>query len=245
MYCTADTGVTHCWDFSKAEEKEQEVQAAKAARGRARQQKAERHSQRLHHQREKAATTLARLTALHPDASAEPIEVTGTDDGAAAHPHQSSKMPLQCSPGESQEVAEHQLHPGHGTSNVACIQQACVHDQHAGRQSWQGCHLTGAHSMPAATTGDAISDMRQAPIRSRCGSSESAKMGSAAPRRMASGAGCLSRQMTVPGPLLHSCAVESRRDSPSSMQSWQIVRPRPVQSEKAAVRRPSHVKVQG
>lgn len=222
------------------------MQAAKAARGRARQQKAERHSQRLHHQREKAATTLARLTALHPDASAETIEETSNDKDnvAVAQSHQSSTLPLQISQGEPQEVTEQLQHQRQlGTSNVACIQQAFVHDHQTGHQSWQGCHLTGAHSMPAVTTGDAMSDMRQAPSRSSCESSESARMGSAPSRRLASG--CLSRQMTVPGPLLHSCAVESRRDSPSSMQSWQIMRPRPVQSEKAAVRRPSHIKVQG
>lgn len=250
--CIADTGVTYSWDFSKAEEKEQEVRAAKAARGRARQQKAEKHSQRLHHQREKAATTLARLTALQPDASAETVEgtVNVDDDDAAAQPHHSSTSPFQNPLGKSnQEVAEqlqYQQPPEHTSSTVHCIQQASDLDQHAaGHEARQGCHMTGAYSMPAASSGGATSAMRQAFNRSNREDSEPANTGSAPLRRLASVAGYPIRQMTVPGPLLHSCAVESRRDSSSSMQSWQIVRPRPVQSEKAAVRRPSHVKVQG
>lgn len=249
MLYAADAGVTYSWDFSKAEEKEQEVRAAKAARGRARLQKAEKHSQRLHHQREKAATTLARLTALHPDASADTSAGTGNDDGAAIGAHQSSKAPFRNFLGkpdqEGAEQSPYQQHE-HVSSNVDCIQQATDLDQHAaGRKTQQGCRLTGAHSMPAATSGDATSAMRPAFNRSDREGSERSNIGSAPLRRLASVAGYPSRQMSVPGPLLHSCAVESRRDSPSSMQSWQIVRPRPVQSEKAAVRRPSHVKVQG
>ena len=244
----ADTGVTYSWDFSKAEEKEQEVRAAKAARGRARQQKAEKHSQRLHHQREKAAMTLARLTALQPDTSAETTEETGNGDDVAAHPHHSSTVPLEDSQGKPyQEVAgrpQYQQHPEHVTSNIDGIQEATHLDQHAaGHETRQECHLTCARSMPAATSGCSTSVMRQA--STMCGRESSEPANSVPLRRLASVAGYPSRQMTVPGPLLHTCAVESRRDSPSSMQSWQIVRPRPVQSEKAAVRRPSHVKVQG
>ena len=248
MLYTADTGVTYSWDFSKAEEKEQEVRAAKAARGRARLQKAEKHSQRLHHQREKAATALARLTALQPDAAADTSEGTDNDDDAAAQPHRSSRAPFQNPLGkQDQEAAEqlhYQQHPEHVSSNFDCIQQATDLDQHAaGRETQQGRHLASAQSMPVATSGGAISPMR--PASNRNESSEPANIGSAPLRRLASVAGYPSRQMSVPGPLMHGCAVESRRDSPSSMQSWQIVRPRPVQSEKGAVRRPSHVKVQG
>ena len=76
----AETGMTCSWDFSKAEEKEQEVRAAKAARGRARQHKAERHSQRVNQHRERAATTLARLTALQPDATLEGVDQGTKDD---------------------------------------------------------------------------------------------------------------------------------------------------------------------
>ena len=240
--------MTYSWDFSKAEEKEQEVRAAKAARGRARQQKAEKHSQRLHHQREKAATTLARLTALQPDASAESTEDTGNDHDAAAQSHQSSTAPLEDSQGKpGQEFAgrpQYQQHPDHVSSNVAGIQEATHLDQHAaGHETGRECHLTCARSMPVATSSGATSAVRQDPIMSGHESREPAN--SAPLRRLASVAGYPLRQMTVPGPLLHSCAVESRPHSPSSMQSWQIVRPRPVQSEKAAVRRPSHVKVQG
>ena len=243
--------MTYSWDFSKAEEKEQEVRAAKAARGKARQQKAEKHSQRLHHQREKAATTLARLTALQSDASAETMKETGNDDDdVATQPYQSSTAPFQNSLGKpDQEVAEqpqHQQLPEHHSSKIDCIQQATDLDQHAaGRLTQQGCHLTGAYSMPAATSGCATSAMRPALSRSDCESNEPANIDSAPLSRPAGVAGYPTRQMTVPGPLMHSCAVQSRRDSRSGMQSWQIVRPRPVQSEKAAVRRPSHVKVQG
>ena len=237
-----DTGVTYSWDFSKAEEKEQEVQAAKAARGRARQQKAKKHTQRLHQQREKAATTLARLTALQPDTNAEIIEESGNDDAAAAaYSCQSSTAALHYAVGKADpELAEKSHHQQH-LENGAGVQQGIGHNQHAGHESLQGCHLTGAHSMPTAPSSGTMAAIRQAPNMS---GGESENIGGAPLRRLASVAGYPSRQMNVPGPLLHSCAVESRRGSPSSMQSWQIVRARPVQSEKATVRRPSHVKVQ-
>lgn len=246
-----DSGVTYSWDFSKAEEKEQEVRAAKAARGRARQQKADKHSQRLNHQREKAATTLARLTALHPDASAESLEQhCNNDTAAAADCHQSNTASLQ---GESSkpdlQEESHQLpdqqHLEYVASHPDGVRQGTGHSHQARHTSWQACHLTGAQSLPVADTSSsssAVSAMRQAPSMTGCDGSET---GWAPLRRLASVAGCPPRQMTVPGPLLHSCSMEAQRNSPPSMQSWQIVRPRPVQSEKAAVRRPSHVKVQG
>ncbi|KAL3152980.1 hypothetical protein ABBQ38_012009 [Trebouxia sp. C0009 RCD-2024] len=238
----SDTGVTYSWDFSKAEEKEEEVRAAKAARGRARQQKAEKHSQRLHHQREKAATTLARLTALHPDAAAETLEHSCSDEHAVDC-HQSSAATLRGEsdkpivPEESEQL-RNQQHVEHVTSQLDDARQDTRHNQ----QARQACHLTGAQSMPVADTVNTVSPMRPAPSMVGCDGKDT---GCAPLRRLASVAGCAHRQMTVPGPLLHSCSAEACRNSASSMQSWQIVRPRPIQSEKAVVRRPSHVKVQG
>lgn len=234
--------MTYSWDFSKAEEKEEEVRAAKAARGRARQQKAEKHSQRLHHQREKAATTLARLTALHPDAAAETLEHSCSDEHAVDC-HQSSAATLRGEsdkpivPEESEQL-RNQQHVEHVTSQLDDARQDTRHNQ----QARQACHLTGAQSMPVADTVNTVSPMRPAPSMVGCDGKDT---GCAPLRRLASVAGCAHRQMTVPGPLLHSCSAEACRNSASSMQSWQIVRPRPIQSEKAVVRRPSHVKVQG
>ncbi len=246
----AESGMTCSWDFSRAEEKEQQVRAAKAARGKARQQKAERHSQRLTQQREKAALALARLTADPLDADANEQE----HDSVQAHGSV-----------ESSSVSDEHM----GTA----ANQACSQDSRAAHKSasaepfldardraeaWQmpnrycgqaehrpTAALQGARSLPVTIRHHAQSQSAEHENTSRQAESASpTQLGSGPMRRPAGVAGYSSRHMTVPGPLLHSCAIESRRDSPSSMQSWQIVRPRPVKSDRAVTQGLSHIDVQ-
>lgn len=245
----SESGMTCSWDFTRAEEKEQQVRAAKAARGKARQQKAERHSQRLTQQREKAAMALARLTA-------NPLEADANEQ-------------------ERDSAQEHGSMEGSSVSDEhmgIAANQACSHDSRAAHmnasaepildardraEAWQmpnrycsqaehrqTAALQGARSLPVTIRHHAQS---QSAEHEKCDmQAESAspmQVGSAPMRRLAGVAG-YSRHMTVPGPLLHSCAIESRRDSPSSMQSWQIVRPRPVKSERAVTQGLSPIDVQ-
>lgn len=239
--------MTCSWDFSRAEEKEQEVRAAKAARGRARQQKAEKHSQRLNQQREKAAMTLARLTALQ-DSDAETPEQSNNDGSDVSASLQSSAV-------DSHEASDRhvldcpsQMHDHQDLEHVASHHSETRHEssieRHTDNNTEQGSHLSAARSLPIAISRSAKPTLQQGCRRDNDSISQSLQTECGPLRRLGSVAGYPARQMTVPGPLLHSCAVESRRNSPSSMQSWQIVRPRPVQSDKAPVRRPSHVKVQ-
>ena len=239
--------MTCSWDFSRAEEKEQEVRAAKAARGRARQQKAQKHSQRLNHQREKAAMTLARLTALQ-DSGGEAREHNindgnvGADSlpGSAAGSHGAlDDHFLGC---QSETHDDESLE--NGASHYSDIRLGSRVEQHAERYTEQRSHLSAARSLPIAISSCAKPALQPAFRRDGGNITQSEQTGSGPLRRLASVAGYPARQMTVPGPVLHSCAVESHRNSPSSMQSWQIVRPRPVQSDKAPVRRPPHVKLQ-
>lgn len=246
----AESGMTCSWDFSRAEEKEQQVRAAKAARGKARQQKAERHSQRLTQQRDKAALALARLTADPLDADANEQERDSVQAPASV---------------ESSSVSDD--HVGI-VADQACSQDsraACMNasadpilDARDRAEAWQmpnrycgqaehrqSAALQGARSLPVTIRHRAESQSAEHEKSDRQAESASPmQLGSGSLRRLAGAAGHSSRHMTVPGPLLHSCAIESRRDSPSSMQSWQILRPRPVKSDRAVTQGLSHIDVQ-
>ena len=240
--------MTCSWDFTRAEEKEQEVQAAKAARGRARQQKAEKHSLCLDQQRQKAAVNLARLTALQPDSRTETDDHSTADgDDAANSLHSSGTIPHKASDRDACDVptpmcdqSNVQLDVSQGSES----QYGTAPGQYTGGSTEQESHLIAARSLPIAVSSRLKPALQQVAKMDDSDLPEMAQAGSGSLRRLASAAGYPVRQMTVPGPVLHSCAVESCRNSPSSMQSWQIVRPRPVQRDKTAVRRPSHVKVQ-
>lgn len=249
----AETGRTCSWDFSKAEEKEEQVRAAKAARGKARQQKADRHSQRLTQQREKAALALARLTA---DPSHEDAAEHDSANGDASSSLQSSAIDehMETAATKSSDDSSRGVHSHMANQPDASMQHDCTawsvsaraHDGSC--ETTQAAELTLSRSLPVtihrqsrlhslASADDNSNSMQTA-------SASHLQVGSAPPRRLAGTAGYPSRHMTVPGPLLHGCAVESRRDSSSSMQSWQIVRPRPVKSDRGVARGPSHVNVQ-
>lgn len=244
----AETGMTCSWDFSKAEEKEQQVRAAKAARGKARQQKADRHAQRLSQQREKAALTLSRLTAdSEPDATEQDHA-----DGHASSSVQSSTMDeLMGSAAHFSVGDSHELTLSHGVqglsqnaysgSSARHIMQS-PHGDHALRQE---SGLTVARSLPVTLDFQAGGSLPSACSEPKIRHTEATPVcvGSGPLRRLASAAGYPSRHMTVPGPLLHGCAVESHRNSPPSMQSWQIVRPRPVKGDRAATDGPAQVNV--
>ncbi|KAL0026865.1 hypothetical protein WJX77_007746 [Trebouxia sp. C0004] len=233
----SESGMTCSWDFSRAEEKEQQVRAAKAARGKARQQKAERHSQRLTQQREKAALALARLTADPLDSDEEEcnsVQAHGSvESSSVSDEHMGTAADQACSQDSRAAHVNARAEPildardwaeAWQMPNRDCVQAECR----------QTAAVQGAQSLTVTIRHHAQSQSAEHENRDRQAESASpTQVGSGPMRRLAGVAGYSSRQMTVPGPLLHSCAIESRRNSPSSMQSWQIVRPRPVKSDRA------------
>ncbi len=237
------------WDFSRAEEKEQQVRAAKAARGKARQQKAERHSQRLTQQREKAALALARLTADPLDADAnererDSVQAHGSVEGSSvSDEHMGTAADQACSQDSRAAHMNASAEPILDARDRAEAWQ--MPNRYCGQaEHRQTAALQGARSLPVTIRHHAQSQSAEHEISDRQAESASPMQGSGPTRRLAGVAGYSSRHMTVPGPLLHSCAIESRRDSPSSMQSWQIVRPRPVKSDRAVTQGLSHIDVQ-
>ena len=246
----AESGMTCSWDFSRAEEKEQQVRAAKAARGKARQQKAERHSQRLTQQREKAAMALARLTADPLDAHANEgehnsIQAHGSVEGSSvSDEHMGTAANQACSQDSRAAHKSASAEPFLDARDRAEAWQ--MPNRYCGQaEHRQTAALQGARSLPVTIRHHAQSQSAEHEISDRQAESASPmQVGSGPLRRLAGVAGYSSRHMTVPGPLLHSCAIESRRDSPSSMQSWQIVRPRPVKSDRAVTQGLSHIDVQ-
>ena len=235
--CYAETGVTCSWDFSKAEEKEQQVLAAKAARGKARQLKAEKHSQRLSQQREKAAANLARLTQISSDAAA------AERDAADADAASTESITAQASehaadaflPDKGESPAPQESNHGSEWQNTSTTRSPITRQHHPGT-------LGLARSLPVD-----IARNNKPGSRPCCGDTDkemlpSLPMQSQSLRRLASAAASSPRSTRVPGPVLHTCAAESR-DSPSSMQCWQIVRPRPVKNDRGIVRGLSHVNV--
>lgn len=230
--------MTCSWDFSRAEEKEQQVRAARAARGKARQQKADRHSHRLTHQREKAALALARLTADPSDAEAHDQEHHGDESlpssSISTEEHNSLAAADEASTGHSEHAEAVHVRiaaPGLDAQDRANAWQLPSSRHNSQQFSRQTEGLTMARSLPVTISHQAPSHSAAADHDLHDKHAESAspvQAASGARRQLASVAGYPSRHVTVPGPLLHSCAVESRRNSPSSMQSWQIVRPRPV-----------------
>lgn len=246
----AESGMTCSWDFSRAEEKEQQVLAAKAARGKARQQKAERHSHRLTQQREKAALALARLTANPLDADANEQERDSIPAPASVESSSVSDEHLGVAADQACSQDSRAAHMNASAETILDARDQAEAWQMPNRYCAQAEHrqtaaLQGARSLPVTIRHHAKSQSAEHEKSDRQAESASPmQVGSGPMRRLAGVAGYSSRHMTVPGPLLHSCAIESRRDSPSSMQSWQIVRPRPVKSDRSGTQRLSHIDVQ-
>ena len=248
----AESGMTCSWDFSRAEEKEQQVLAAKAARGKARQQKAERHSQRLTQQREKAALALARLTANPLDADANEQERDSVQAPASVEGSSVSDEHMGIAADQACSQVSRAAHMTASAQPILDARDRTEAWQMPNRYCGQAEHnqtaaLQGARSLPVTIQHHAKSQSAEHEKSDRQAESASPmQVGLGPMRRLAGVAGYSSRHMTVtvPGPLLHSCAVESRRDSPSSMQSWQIVRPRPVKSDRSVTQGLSHIDVQ-
>jgi len=246
----AESGMTCSWDFSRAEEKEQQVLAAKAARGKARQQKAERHSQRLTQQREKAAMALARLTANPLDADENEQERDSVQAPASVESSSVSDEHLGVAADQACSQDSGAAHMNASAESILDARDRAEAWQMPNRYCGQAEHrqtaaLQGARSLPVTIRHHAKSQSAEHEKSDRQAESASPmQVGSGPMRRLAGVAGYSSRHMTVPGPLLHSCAIESRRDSPSSMQSWQIVRPRPVKSDRSVTQGLSHIDVQ-
>lgn len=262
----ADNGVTSSWDCSKAEEKEGEVRAAKAARGRARQQKAEKHSSRLAQQREKAAQALAAVQTLHRDpASQEPATahkapapahmgttttdtvMTGTATGnsvvSAPDPSDADVRPhdyeLRGNDGQQQQLADGQQSTATQTSA-----RPLPSAQSMPIASAQSVPFVSAQSMPVQIQGTGLRSLSQnhGASPNEC-SDVVTERGS---NSLTRGAGAVNslRSRMVPLPMSPSHSLGSQCYSPNSMQSWQIVRPRPVQDRRSSLKGPSHVHVQ-
>lgn len=245
----AESGMTCSWDFTRAEEKEQQVRTAKAARGKARQQKAERHSQRLTQQREKAALALARLTANPLDADANEQERDSVQAPASVESSSVSDEHMGIAADQACSQVSRAAHMTASAQPILDARDRTEAWQMPNRYCGQAEHnqtaaLQGARSLPVTIRHHAQSQSAEHEKSVRQAESASPMQVGSAPLRRLAGVAGYSRHMTVPGPLLHSCAIESRRDSPSSMQSWQIVRPRPVKSERAVTQGLSPIDVQ-
>lgn len=222
------------------------MQAAKAARGRARQHRAEKHTSRLAHQREKAAQALAALQARHPDPA-------GTDKAGSDEDNNGSAVMADASDSVTENAADAvqvcEASFGMAENNTEFregVQEAGDQQDYANdRQSRATTDLSHGQSLPVmipsstscsvSAEGDTcaeshfcfLSRVRSTPLRCH-----------------ASAAGSPNLSRFVPSPVAAHCSSECRQSSPNSMTSWQIVRPRPVQRDKSAFRASPHVPAQ-
>lgn len=218
------------------------MQAAKAARGRARQQRAEKHSSRLAHQREKAALALAALQALHPDVEAR--EAGNAEGSIEIGP--SSRASPAASIEHADTDAARIIHldsavPGEVCDGIESTQQqaqSCI-------PSTATAELSHVHTLPV------MSNSPSPPLTSQEMNvhpyTNSYVMSEAKPiplRRNASAAGALHMSKLVPSPLTPGISAGCQTNSPNSMTSWQIVRPRPVQRDRSTLKASKHVHVQ-
>ena len=225
------------------------MQAAKAARGHARQQRAEKHSSRLAHQREKAALALAALQALHPYADIREAGNAEAREAGNAEGSIESGPSSRASPAASIEHADTDaariIHldsaaPGEVCNGIESTQQqeqCCI-------PSTATADLSHVHSLPVMPNSPSPPLTSQEMIHPY---SHSYVMSEAKPiplRRHASAAGALNMSKLVPSPLTPGCSAGCQTNSPNSMTSWQIVRPRPVQRDRSTLKASKHVHVQ-
>ena len=196
------------------------MQAAKAARGRARQQRAEKHSSRLAHQRDKAALALASLQALHPDAEAReagnaegsvrsgisslasPPAIVGHADADAVSivDHNSIVLGDVCDKADSDQQQEQSCVPTTATADLAQV-----------------------HSLPVASKSPSPSLMSPKMHVHPCSHPYVASEAKAIPlRRHASAVGTLGMSKLVPSPLTSGCSAGCQTNSPNSMTSFSV-----------------------
>ena len=220
------------------------MQAAKAARGRARQHRAEKHTSRLAHQREKAAQALAVLQARHP----VPIgtDIAGSDEhdsGSAVVADASDSVTENAADAVQVFEASFSMAENNTESFGEGVQEPSEQQDYADdTQSRATTDLSHGQSLPVmipsstscsvSAEGDTcaeshlcfLSRVRSTPLRCH-----------------ASAAGSPNLSRFVPSPVAAHCSSQS---SPNSMTSWQIVRPRPVQRDSSAFRASPHVPAQ-
>lgn len=245
---SADSGIVSSWDFSRAEQKAEEVQAAKAARGRARQHRAEKHSSRVAQQREKAALALAALQARHPDAKGSAAAST---DGGTPEPAVSGAVHSQAAAhAAEQTTATLPTAEECSVSNSTCdgVQESCQQQEDThGIQGRGLIELAHVHSLPMLVSGCTPCSVSEADSAGKPTQNYPCAVSEARPiplRRYASAAGAPHLARTVPSPLLPNCISDCRQNSPNSMASWQIVRPRPVQRDRSSFKASAHVHAQ-
>lgn len=223
------------------------MQAAKAARGRARQHRAEKHTSRLAHQREKAAQALAALQARHPDPAE--TEMAGSDEdskGSTAMADASESVTENAADGV--QVCEASFGMAE-TSTESCgegVQEPSSQQDYADdSQNRATTDLSHGRSLPVMIPSSTSCSI--AAESDTCSESHFcflSRVRSTPLRCHASAAGSPNLSRFVPSPVAAHCSSEYCQSSPNSMTSWQIVRPRPVQRDKSAFRASPHVPAQ-
>lgn len=240
------------WDCSRSEEKAQEVQAAKAARGRARQQRADKHISRLASQKEKAALTLAALQSRHPSPesreAAEACE-NGQDSIVSGATHEAVLAGVAADAADKPQGITTSAFTEiecSGPLASASIYDSCQQQHNSYKVHSRAADLAHVHSLPLPSSSHMACSQPPADPEETATQTHSHTMSAAKDiplRRYASAAGSPTVTRVVPSPLLPSCASECRQHSPNSMTSWQIVRPRPVQHDRSKFKASTQVHV--